>query len=74
MTKRLYVYFHKPTGNVLRLTKSKGNKLNDEWAQVQFVKNAEGVQVMRFQFDGATVDVSESGEREVVSSGNTNTN
>lgn len=65
---------HKPTGNIMRLTEKQAQKLNDEWSEVQFIKNEKGERVMRFTFntpDGtiATVDVQPNGEKEVNTNG-----
>jgi hypothetical protein len=68
--RKLKVYMHQPTGNIMRLTEKQAQKLNKEWSEVQFVKNEKGQQVMRFRFEHekgvtATVDVLPNGEKEV---------
>jgi len=70
MTKKTHLYFHKPTGNITTATKKQAAILGDEWEQIQFVKNQEGERVMRFKFNGVTVDVQENNPQEVVSDGN----
>lgn len=71
MTKRKPdLYFHQPTGNICYATKSEAKKLDGEWHKVLFVKNEKGEDVMRFTFidpegNRATVDVKNSGEREI---------
>jgi hypothetical protein len=59
-------YVHRFTGDVKILTKQEGKKLSEDWSRVEFVKNDEGVQVMRIQLNGATVDVSENETKEVI--------
>ena len=65
MIKRTHLYFNKTTGSVVKATKSQAKKLPDDYQRIEFVKNSAGERVMRFKFDGATVDVSETGEKEV---------
>ena len=54
-----FLYFHTKTGDLKQLTKKEG-ELFPEYRQIEFVKNDKGERVMRFQFNGATVDVSEN--------------
>lgn len=70
--KRKNLYFHKTSGSIVSATKSQAKKLPDEYQQIEFIKNQEGVRVMRFRFNGATVDVSEMPEQEVTPDVNTN--
>lgn len=60
MPKKLLVFFHTTTGNIKTVTKQQAKLLPPEWKQVWFVKNDRGEDVMRFNFDGATVDVQEN--------------
>ena len=70
MTNKTQLYFHKPTGNITTATKKQAAKLGEEWERIEFVKNQEGEQVMRFRFNGVTVDVQENGTQEVAIDGN----
>lgn len=60
MPKKLYLYFHQITGDICRVTKQRAKNLSSDWKLLSFVKNAKGEDVMRFNFDGATVDVQEN--------------
>ena len=70
MTKRTNLYFHKPTGNITSATPKDALKLGPDWEKIEFTKNQEGESVMRFRFNGVTVDVQENGEQEVKLDGN----
>lgn len=70
MTKRKQLYFHKTTGDIVSASKSTAKKLSADYEPIQFVKNQEGVPVMRFRFNGATVDVSENIEKGADQDGN----
>lgn len=72
--RKLKVYMHKPTGNIMRLTEKQAQKLNKEWSEVKFIKNEKGERVMRFTFDTpdgtvATVDVQPNNPTEVAKNG-----
>lgn len=60
MPKKIYIYCHKDTGNIKTVTKQQAKLLPPEYRRVEFVKNNEGKDVMRFQMEGATVDVFEN--------------
>lgn len=60
MPKKIYVYCHKDSGNIKTVTKQQAKLLPPEYRQVQFIKNDKGEDVMRFQMEGATVDVQEN--------------
>ena len=60
MPKKIYIYCHKDTGNIKTVTKQQAKLLPPEYKRVQFVKNDKGEDVMRFQMEGATVDVIEN--------------
>lgn len=85
MTKTLYPFINKHTGDVQTLTKSAGKKLNEDWAMGKVTKNQEGVDVFRFEIAApitdkngktrmgvAVVDISEI-KTEVIDDGNGNT-
>lgn len=75
MAKKQIVFMHKATGNIrICRTLLEGQLLGSEWSQVQFVKNQEGENVMRFTVDDehgntATIDVQPNGTREVTANG-----
>ncbi len=73
MVKRKEIYFHKITGDICHVSKSKAKKLGAAWQKLEFGKDENGTPRMRFQFDGATVDVIENGQREVITDGNGST-
>lgn len=61
---------HQPTGNIMYATKAQAKTLNDDWHEVQFVRNEKGERVMRFTFKDpkgvtCTVDVQASDKAEV---------
>lgn len=62
-------YLNKFTGEVLVVTKQKGKQLNEDWQKIEFTQNEDGKRVMRLHLHGATVDVSENEEKEVVKDG-----
>jgi len=86
MTKTLYPFINKHTGDLKTLTKSAGKKLSEDWAMGKVTKNQEGVDVFRFEVASpitdpktgktrmgvAVVDISEV-KTEVVDDGNGNT-
>lgn len=72
MKTRKNIYFHKTTGNIVKATKKQAKNLPSDYEKIEFVKNDAGVPVMRFRFNGATVDVSENKESEVAQDGNGN--
>lgn len=55
-------YLNQFTGNVVVTTRQGAKKLSEDYQEIQFTKNEDGVPVMRMQFNGATVDVSENDE------------
>lgn len=72
MTKTVYPYINKFSGDVKMLPKDEGGKLNEDWLRAKLAKNEKGERVFRFQIatpvldkDGkthmgiATVDISE---------------
>lgn len=73
MAKREYLYFNQIDGNVIKATKSQAKRLPDDYKQLEFLKNEKGEPVMRFKFNGATVDVLENNDQEVQSDGNRDT-
>lgn len=61
---------HQPTGNIMYATEAQAKTLNDDWHEVQFVKNEKGERVMRFTFKDpkgvtCTVDVQAANKTEV---------
>ena len=60
MAARKITYVHKETGELKVLTRQSAKKLDDKWSKVEFLKNEDGVQVMRLKLEHATVDVSEN--------------
>lgn len=74
MTKPKIIYMHKTSGDIkICRTDKEGQALGADWTKIQFVKNDKGERVMRFKFDGLTIDVQPNGTREVVDDGNGNT-
>ena len=65
-------YVQRFTGEVKIVTRAGAKKLNEDWSEVKFLNNEHGKPVMRLELNGATVDVSENNEQEVVSDGNGN--
>lgn len=62
-------YLNQFTGEVVVVSKQHGKKLNEDWQKIEFTTNEKGVRVMRMQFNGATVDVSENEEVEAKTDG-----
>lgn len=66
MTKKATnLYFHQPTGSLVRANRRQARKLNKDWHRLEFTKNEKGEDVMRFKFVDArgvtaTVDVKET--------------
>lgn len=73
------VYVNKFTGDIKVVTKQSAKQLSEDWAKARMATNREGKKVFRFELsapvkakDGkrvmgtAVVDVSETGEQEVV--------
>jgi hypothetical protein len=54
------LYFNKKTGNIRTMDALEAVMAGKDWQQLKFVRNDKGERVMRFEFDGATVDVSEN--------------
>jgi hypothetical protein len=85
MTKKLFPYINKHTGDIQVLSKADGEQLNENWARAKMAKNEKGEKVFRFQIAApiqdkngktrmgvAVVDISEVQTKEV-SDGNGNT-
>lgn len=53
-------YINRFTGDVKIVSKQSAKKLNEDYSKVQFTENEHGKRVMRFQLEGATVDVLEN--------------
>lgn len=62
MAKKKIVYVNRFTGDVQIVTKQSAKQLSEDYSEVRFIKNQEGKSVMRFELEGATVDVSEKNE------------
>jgi len=62
MTARKIPYINKFDGTVVVLTKQAAKRLSEDWDEVKFTKNKDGVDVMRLQLANATVDIFESEE------------
>lgn len=60
MVKKLTPYINRFTGDVKIVNKSGAKKLGEEYGEVKFIKNEQGEPIMRFELEGATVDISES--------------
>lgn len=74
MTKRkLIPYVNRFTGDVQVVTKSQAKKLSEDYSEVEFTTNEDGVRVMRLQLNGATVDVSEVKQEVEITDGNRDT-
>lgn len=70
-TKKL-AYVNRFTGDIQIVTRGSAKKLSEDYSRVEFVKNEDGKPVMRFELEGATVDVSENEQAEALD-GNGNT-
>lgn len=71
MTKRkLIPYVNRFTGDIQVVTKSQAKKLSEDYSEVEFTTNEDGVRVMRLQLNGATVDVSEAKQEVEITDGN----
>jgi len=83
MSKKLFAYINKFTGDIQMLTKTDGKKLNEDWAQGKMATNEKGEKVYRFhiatpvvdangktQKGVAVVDISEVESAEVAPDGN----
>ena len=55
-------YVNRFTGNVVVVSRQHAKKLSEDWSEIKFVKNEQGKPVMRMEFEGATVDISENEE------------
>lgn len=74
MTKRkLIPYVNRFTGDIQVVTKSQAKKLSEDYSEVEFTTNEDGVRVMRLQLNGATVDVSEAKQEVEITDGNRDT-
>lgn len=62
MAKKKIPYVNRFTGDVKIVTKQSAKHLNEDYSPIKFVKNQEGIPVMRLELNGATVDVSENEE------------
>lgn len=65
MKKKPNLYFNNLTGDIVNVPKAKAKFLPYYIKKIEFMKNRLGVDIMRFNFDGAIVDVSEHGSPEV---------
>lgn len=54
------LFYNEKTGGVVATSKKAGRLLGPEYQPIKFVKNQEGVPVMRFSLQGATVDIIET--------------
>lgn len=71
MTKRKPIpYVHRFTGDIQVVTKSQAKHLSEDYSEVEFTTNEDGVRVMRLQLNGATVDVSEIKQEVEINNGN----
>ena len=68
-----HLFFHKKTGSITKATKSQAKFLPPGYQRIEFTKNQKGERVMRFKFDGATVDVSDNDNKKAVIDGNRKT-
>lgn len=71
------LYANQITGDIRSMTAKEAKKAGSEWNKIQFVKNQEGQDVMRFTFiddqgNRATVDVSQGEDKEIEIDGNGN--
>lgn len=86
MTKKLYPYINKHTGDVQVLPKDEGDKLSEDWARAKMATNDKGERVFRFEIATpikdkkgklrmgvAVVDISEVTTQEVAEDGNGST-
>jgi len=62
MAARKRPYLNQFTGDVVVVTKQHAKKLSEDWQPIEFINNEKGERVMRMQFNGAVVDVSENKE------------
>lgn len=60
MKKKPSLYFNTITGDLVTVKKTQTKNLPSYIKKVEFLKNDKGVDVMRFNFDNAVVDVSET--------------
>lgn len=65
MKKKPTLYFDTQSGDIVSVPKKLVKNLPPNIKKIEFVKNEKGVDVMRFNFDGAVVDVSENDPVEV---------
>lgn len=56
MTKKLFAYINKFTGDIKMLPKSEGKKLNEDWGQGKMATNDKGEKVYRFHIATPVVD------------------
>lgn len=56
MTKNVYPYINKFTGDLKMLSKRDGSKLNEDWARAKLAKNEKGERVFRFHIATPVVD------------------
>lgn len=62
MTKKKVAFVNRFTGEVKITSKQGGKKLTEDFSEVKFVKNQDNKPVMRFELEGATVDILENDE------------
>jgi hypothetical protein len=60
MAKKLIPYINRFNGDVKIVSKQSAKKLSEDYSKVQFTENEQGKRVMRFELEGATVDVLEN--------------
>ena len=51
------LYVHAATGDIMQATAKQAKGLDKAWSKIQFIKNEAGKAIMRFNLNGATVDV-----------------
>jgi hypothetical protein len=71
MAKKQIIYMHKVSGDIkICRTDLEGQLLGDDWTKILFIKNQDGVNVMRVKFGTFTMDILPNGTREVIDDGN----
>lgn len=56
MSKKIFAYINKFTGDIKMLPKTEGNKLNEDWGMGKMATNEQGERVYRFHIATPVVD------------------
>lgn len=63
MVRKQRLFFNTKTGSIVSALKHQVKRLPEDYQEIEFTKNESGTAVMRFRFNGATVDVLDNTEK-----------